>query len=142
MKLSPVVHRYFEAWIHRNTWDSYHSQDNEKFYRFIKAIARYSRRVPSPADIYTLIVERWKGQRDSAKLDETAERFADLYQTLMDYEKTGGFPDPLIERTDIVKYHLELSVHSRDNRQHVNMTMTDVWGKDWRTKLDKAMREY
>jgi hypothetical protein len=64
----------------------------------------------------------------------------ELYQTLLDYEKTKDFPNPLIERTDIVKYYLKLSMRQRDSQQF-NSTMTRVWGKDWRTKLHKEMKE-
>ncbi len=137
--LAPVIGRYFEAWICLDTWDSYHPLDERRFYRFVKAVARYTRRVLSPADIHALIVERRDGQQDRAELNKTAKQFAERYQTLLDYEKTGGFPDALIERTDIVKYYVQLSISSRENKQHINRMMTEVWGKDWRVDLDKEM---
>src|SRR2546425_2472383 len=110
MKLSQIVGRYFEAWIGLDTWDSHHPLDKQRFYLFVKAVARYTRRFPSQADIHALIVARWSGQRSRSELNETANYFAELYQTLLGYEMTPGFPDALIERTDIVRYHLELSV--------------------------------
>jgi len=139
MALSRVVGRYFEAWISHDTWDSHHALDNERFYRFVKAIARYNRRKPPlPREIKACIVRRWRGRRDAAALRKTADHFVELYQTLLAYERTRRFPDPLIERTDIVRYHLDLSVRSRQDSGHVNRAMADVWGQDWQTKLDRA----
>src|SRR5919197_5186345 len=102
MKLSRVVSRYFDVWICRDSWDSHHPLDDERFYRFVKAVARYSRRrAPSPADVHALIIKKWSGQGvDHVELEKIATEFAELYQTLLNYEKTSGFPDPLIERTD------------------------------------------
>jgi hypothetical protein len=112
----------------------------KRFYRFVKAVARYSRKAPLQADVHALIVDRWSDQvADSIELDEIARKFAGLYETLLDYERTKGFPDPLIERTNIVKFYLELSIRGRGNDQHINRTMIEAWGKDWRTKLDKEI---
>lgn len=139
MPFPRIAGRYFEAWIANDTWDSYHSLDNERFYRFVKAVARYNRRKPPlPREVSAGIVQRWRGRRVAAELRKTADHFVDLYQTLLAYEATRRFPDPLIERTDIVKYHLELSVRSRNNLGQVERTMADVWGRDWRVKFDRA----
>jgi hypothetical protein len=137
MKLSQVVGRYFDAWINRGSWSSRHPLDTKRFYRFVKAVARYNRRkVPSPDDIYALIVERWRDQvKDSDELDRIASEFAGLYQTLLNYEKTRHFPDPVIERTDIVKYHLTLSVREQEDYQRINKRMIEDWGEDWKDKL-------
>ena len=136
MKLSPVVGRYFDAWICQDSWDSGHPTDTERFYRFVKAVARYSRsRAPSQADIHALIVQRWRGQGvDRVELDTRANEFAELYRTLLNYEKTRDFPDPLIERTNILEYHLRVSAQCQGNDQCINRMMTEVWGKDWHTK--------
>ena len=133
MKLSPVVGNYLEARICRESWDSHHPLDNERFYRFVKAVARYSRRTPSSGDIHSLIVSRWGPSARRA-----AARFVELYETLLAYEKTRGFPDALIERTDIVRYHLELSIRGSRNARSIDRAMTDAWGDDWQTKLDMA----
>ena len=139
MALSQVVGRYFDAWISNDTWDSYHPLDDERFYRFVKAVARYNRRKPPlPQDINACIVGRWQGQRTPAALRQAADHFVDTYQTLLAYEQTRRFPDPLIERTDIVRYHLELSVRSGHDNGHVNRMVADAWGPDWQTTLDRA----
>jgi hypothetical protein len=131
MKLSRVVARYFDAWICQDSWDSFHPLDTARFYRFVKAVVRYSRRVASEAEVHALIVERWSEQVESQELDERAKEFAELYATLLAYEKTKGFPDPLIERTDIAQFYVAL----RGDKHYRNRRMTEVWGKDWHTKL-------
>ena len=114
--------------------------DNQRFYRFVKAVARYSRRRPPlPRDIKACILKRWRGRRAAAALNKTADQFVDLYQTLLEYERTRGFPDALIERTNIVRYHLALTSTARPNPQHVERMMTDVWGTGWRARLDRAL---
>lgn len=139
MALSRLVGRYFDVWICNDTWDSHHALDNKRFYRFVKAVARYNpRKLPLPRDIKARIVQRWRGRRAATALNKTADHFVDLYQALLAYEKTRRFPDPLIERTDIVPYHLELCVRSRHDNNHVKRTMADVWGEDWQAKLDRA----
>lgn len=141
MKLSPVVGRYFDAWIRQDTWDSGHRLDRERFYRFVKAVARYSRRPPALHDIRLLIVTRWKQRRQNKWLNREAEQYAALYEELLEYERTRGFPDPLIERTSTVRFFYALQDSSRRAHkgkvdvQHVDKVMTDVWGKDWREKL-------
>jgi hypothetical protein len=75
---------------------------------------------------------------NTVELDKRATEFAELYQTLLDYEKTKGFPDPLIECTDIVKYSLKL----RGDQQYINRMMTEVWGKDWQDQLTEEMRRF
>ena len=145
MKLSPVVERYFDAWIRRRTWDSGHALDTANFYRFVKAVARYSRKPPSAADIYALILDRrgWKGPESGTiaetvqeLLAERAKELLDLYQTLLDYEKTKGFPDPLIERTDIVKFYVKL----RGTKDERDSRMREVWGSEWRKQYDEEMK--
>src|SRR2546425_9448987 len=130
MALSRVVGRYFAVWICNDTWGSHHALDNERFYRFVKAVARYNpRKPPLPREIKARIVRCWRGGRAATALSKTADHFVELYQTLLAYEKTRRFPDPLIERTDIVRYHLELCVRSRLDDNHVKRMMADVWGQ-------------
>ncbi len=138
MKLSPVIARYFDSWICHDTWDSHHLFDRERFYRFVKAVARYSRRAPLPGDVQALIVDRWRHRRVRTALHRATERYGALYQTLLEYERTRGFPDALIERTNIVRYYLRLAPRS-PNAQHFDRTMTNVWGKDWQKKLEAKL---
>lgn len=126
------------SWISRDTWDTHHPLDSARFYRFVKAVARYSRRAPSSGTIHNAIMSRWKEQRDNAALRETADHYTELYRTLLEYERTKGFPDPLIECRDIVQYHLSLTARGASNGQY-RKTMAMEWGPDWRKKLDQAL---
>jgi hypothetical protein len=135
---SPVIGRYFDHWICQDTWDSYHPLDTARFYRFVKAVARYSRRAPSSAFLHADIINRWKGRRDHAQLEREADHFSEQYDTLLAYERTKGIPDALIEHSDIVKYHLRLS---RQSAAACNRIMTQAWGQDWKKKLQRALME-
>ena len=139
IKISKVVGRYFDAWITLDTWDSFHPLDMQRFYRFVKAVVRYSRNPPSPSDVRALITARWHDQRPVDALDQAADRYAAIYETLISYEKTGGFPDALTERTSIVKFHGQLSSQENSSAQHIETTMSHVWGKDWQKKLAAAL---
>jgi len=138
MKLSPVVGRYFDAWIKLQTWDSGHQLDQQRFYRFVKAIVRYSRRRPSSIEVESLIEARWEGRRDSESLEETARHFASIYTAILDYENTNGFPNPLIERTNIVQCQIWLASENVSEQQLDN-SMSHLWGEDWRIQLQRAI---
>ncbi len=138
-RLSQIIARYFDAWICQDTWDSRHPLDDQRFYRFVKAVARYSRRQPRPSDIKNLIVQKRSAGHASSDLRKVADEFVELYETLLKYEKTRGFPDALIERADIVRFYLRLTRGPDPNTQHVFESMKDAWGDEWRTKLDREI---
>lgn len=149
MKLSTVVSRYFDAWIVNDTWDTGSQFDMKRFYRFVKAVARYSRNAPLPGDIQELIIQRGGKKRDSTALQKAADEYSSLYQTLMEYELTTDFPNALIERTNILRFYQRLIRESEVMRQgkrkqekpsedQVDRAMTHVWGKTWRTLLDQV----
>ena len=143
MKLSPVVFRYFDAWIRHDTWDSLHTLDDERFYRFVKAVLRYSRRRLSPGDLEEIIVDRWKKRRVSSALDRAAERYRKLYRTLVAYETTTGFPDALIEQTNILKCYNQLRRRQKGKQStdYIQRKMAEDWGNDWETKLKHAINK-
>lgn len=148
-KLSTVVSRYFDAWILNDTWDSGNRFDRERFYRFVKAVARYNRKkAPLSGDIQKLILLRCGKRRVSTALQEAADEYSSLYQTLMEYERTTEFPNAMIERTNILRFYQRLIRESVVIRQgtrkqekpsddQINRAMTYVWGKNWRTQLNK-----
>ena len=137
MKLSPVVGRYFDAWLRLDTWDSYHPLDKERFYLFVKAVARYSRRVPSAGDIKELIVEKWKDRRTISVLNKATCYFMSLYQEFLAYEKTRGFPNPSIERTNIVRFYYR--IRQGKTNKDIDMRMSEDWGSNWQRKLDEKL---
>src|SRR5262245_18718430 len=123
LKLSPVVARYFDIWIRQETWDSGHWSDRERFYQFVKAVKRYSRRSVSRYQIQTLIIVRCKHRRDRAVLEIKAEKYGEIYQTLLEYERTSGFPDALIDRKNILAFYNRLRRSGRQNDQHIDRMM-------------------
>jgi hypothetical protein len=129
--LPPVIARYFDAWIRIDTWDSQHWSDLKRFYLFVKAVVRYGRPGPSAGDLQELIIDRWRTRR------KAAERYTALYMTLRQYEKSRGFPDPLIELRDIFKCYNRLKSRSR-NADYIERRMTKDWGNNWRTLYNEA----
>jgi hypothetical protein len=73
--MSKVVGRYFEAWIALDSWDSFHPLDLQRFYRFVKVVARYSRKPPPPAYLRDLTKARWKEQRSVDALDHAIDHY-------------------------------------------------------------------
>lgn len=140
MKLSRVVNRYFEAWISQNTWNSSHWLDNERFYRFVKAIIRYSRRKPTENDIRYKIMEIYKGKLDEEFLYEEAERFTYKYSIILAYERTKDFPNPIIEKNNIFSYYFHLRPHYHNNTKELERIMAEVWGKEWKKKLEEKKK--
>jgi hypothetical protein len=91
-------------------------------------------RWPLPDAIRALIVQRWRGRRTNAALNNAANEYAALYHTLLEYEKTRGFPDPLIAHTNIVSYFWRLRAKNPTDTL-TNRKMINAWGKDWQSKL-------
>ena len=147
MKLSPVVSRYFDVWIINDTWDSGHRLDRERFYRFVKAVVRYSRKIPSPGDIQELIEQQWQKTRSPKALQAAADEFSSLYQTLIEYERINDFPNAMIERKNIRSFYHRLireyeiiqkgkRIPEKPSKHHIDDVMTRVWGKSWRSQLN------
>ena len=68
-------------------------------------------------------------------LEIKAEKYGEIYQTLLEYERTSGFPDALIDRKNILAFYNRLRISGRQNDQHIDRMMTAAWGKDWQRKL-------
>ena len=45
---TPSIDKYFAAWILRDTWDSGHPLDMQRFYRFVRAIDHFSKAIRRP----------------------------------------------------------------------------------------------
>lgn len=148
-KLPLVVSRYFDAWIANDTWDSGNRHDMERFYRFCKAVVRYSRKnTPLPGDIEELIIQRWGEKRVRTTLQAAADEYSSLYQTLMEYEKTKEFPNAMIECKSIVRFYQRLIRENevirqgqrrqeKPSKELIDRAMTAIWGETWRAQLNK-----
>ena len=148
MTLSPVVSRYFDNWIDNDTWDSGHWLDRARFYRFVKAVTRYSRKTPHPGSLQELIIQRWRKRRTNKALAAAADDFASLYQTLIEYEGTDDFPNAMIEHNNILSYYHRLiresevirkgkRIQEKPSKHQIDSVMTRVWGESWRDQLNK-----
>ncbi len=42
---TPMIDKYFANWILKETWDTLHGSDVDRFYLFVKALSFYSKPV-------------------------------------------------------------------------------------------------
>jgi hypothetical protein len=59
-----------------------------------------------------------------------------LYEMLVAYERTRGFPNPVVSRTNILTFYQGLTGSAAFKAR----MMRRDWGDDWREKLDRASR--
>jgi hypothetical protein len=142
---SKTVDRYFLAWIGPDTWDSFHPLDMERFYKFVKAIKRYSRSNYGPK-ILENIVKAARNEHPDLNDDyvkEIAQDFSSISHQILDYESTP-FPDPLIEMRNPYAVSLRLfSIQVSDKKGNLRPFYTEEkiekilaknFGPDWRER--------
>lgn len=95
-RLPPSLEAPFSRWISCDTWWKGHPSDEERFYRFVWAVARYSRRPPSEAALRELITSEWGGRSEPEFLREQALRFSQLYATFLEFAKVRRKPEPFL----------------------------------------------
>ncbi len=88
-ELSPTVAKYFMKWILTSTWYTEHTCDMDRFYKFVKAVKRWSKKRPSGELVRQLIVEHGGPLED---LEKMADHFKSLYVEILEYEDTP-FPE-------------------------------------------------
>jgi hypothetical protein len=84
---SPVVRRMFQQWIKSETWYTGYACDQDRFYRFVWAVVRYSRRRPEGRELESLMIQKWKGRLAQDVLEQQARGYASLYTRLIDFAK-------------------------------------------------------
>lgn len=95
---SPLVDKYLRHWIEEPTWDSMHPKDMERFYMFLKALQRYSKRnwfselkgtlIGVTKDYYPLLEED--------QLAKTIDLFLEKARVALNYTK-APFPNHVVE---------------------------------------------
>ncbi|MBI4307929.1 MAG: hypothetical protein HY684_03905 [Chloroflexi bacterium] len=102
MYFSPLIDRYFNGWIGLFTWDSKHPYDMARFYKFLKALGRYSRKRGWLGRLHRKIVIA-AADYHSSLAKEHIRQMADFFvreaETIFFYESTP-FPDALVESKD------------------------------------------
>jgi hypothetical protein len=82
-----MVEKSFLAWISCDTWYKCHPSDDERFYRFVWAVAQFSRRPPSEITIRNLIISEWAGKLENDFLQNQAMHYSGLYATMLEFAK-------------------------------------------------------
>ena len=146
MYFSKIVDRYFLQWIALPTWDSMHSMDMERFYQFMKAMKRYSRKhwttrfhqsiVKAAAELHPRSSEKY--------IHKMADFFLQTAGTIFEYE-SASFPDPLVEMRNPYEVDLYLRTlriyDSEGNAQYmytgeeIERILEDNFGSDWRKRV-------
>lgn len=84
-KFSRVIDWYFHQWIDKESWNSQHPTDMERFYTFVKAVCLYAKKgkLPPPPTLRRLIMEH--GHLFEGSLEGAAEYFTGQYTQLLDF---------------------------------------------------------
>ena len=140
---SPVVDRYFLQWIVLPTWDSMHPMDMQRFYQFLKALKRYSRKDWSAYFIQNIVnaAKHFHPNRDADCIRKAAVRFLEIAEDIFAYE-SAPFPDPLVEMRNpyqVALYLRSLRVYDEHGREQdmysqeeIEKILEENFGPDWR----------
>jgi hypothetical protein len=142
---SKIVDRYFTQWIRMFTWDTMHPADMGRFYQFLKALNRYSRKGWDRSFRENIIKAAKDHHPDVGEdhLREMADFFTGKAAKCFAYE-SALFPDPLVERTN--PYHISLHLralqriddkgiaHPMYKSEQIEEIVTKEFGKNWRSQ--------
>ena len=81
-----MIEQAFEAWIGQDTWAEGSLRDERRFFDFVKAYCRFSRKSYSPDYLREAIMERWEHTFDANELKQKSKKYADLFSLLAKYE--------------------------------------------------------
>jgi hypothetical protein len=127
---SKVVDRYFRQWIALPTWDSMHPMDLGRFYQFLKAIKRYSRKHWATR-FHQSVVEaatEFHPRLDKEHVHRMADFFLETARTIFEYE-SAPFPDPLVEMRnphEVSLYLRTLRVYDNDGNVQYRYTSEEI----------------
>ena len=93
-----MIEKKFLCWIACETWYKSHPSDDERFYRFVWAVATFSRRPPTENTIRDLIISKWAGRLDEPFLHTQALHYSGLYATLLEFAKVRAKPQVFLAR--------------------------------------------
>jgi len=140
---STIVDRYLNHWIALPTWGSKHPLDMQRFYQFLRALKRYSRK-DWTLDFRERIFRAAKDNHpefDESYLVETIDYFVRQEEIICDYH-SAPFPAPLVEMSNpyLVASYLSLLLvvddegneRSMYTSEEIEEILAKNFGKDWR----------
>jgi hypothetical protein len=115
---SPLVDKYLLAWIGPSTWTSFHQADLGRFYKFIKALSRYSRKSITQTLSSTVVssAQDVHPEMSPREIQNVAQEYCEIAQHLLQFMQ-APFPDPLIEMrnpNDVFLHLRSLRVYHHD----------------------------
>jgi hypothetical protein len=137
--LSPVVERYLQAWIGVESWHTNHGHDLSRFYRFVRAVMRYSKAPITGGDLRAILLKRFSSEFNREYLAKVVDRYCSLFEDLYAFSKDKSpFPDVVIEKLNISRYYHTIVFRSNDDESYIETKMSHDWGDDWKEKLKRA----
>jgi hypothetical protein len=138
MAFSPVIQRYFQEWIGKDTWYAAHPLDRKPFYTFAHAAKRYGRGITSDR-LKQEIIQAVGPDMEADQLEQHAQKFADLFGELMDFSQAPT-KDFVVEKTNIHAYHMQLQMDMNHDKSKIAQKMKADWGDDWEKQLKQLKK--
>lgn len=85
MKLSQRCQEEYERWIGNENWHTGHPLDKKRFYNFVDAFLRYSRKEMGGDDLKRDIISRYEAKLDSKSLEDDAEHYTVLFCEIVEF---------------------------------------------------------
>jgi hypothetical protein len=107
--MSPLIGKYYQAWVEGPTLFE-HWSDCDRFYRFVKACARYGRKVRNGGWLREHLEQDLALKyTDRSCIERLIQNAATLFDSIMDYERVD-FPLVVLEMRE--PYAVKLELHS------------------------------
>ncbi|MCQ3932537.1 MAG: hypothetical protein DPW16_18970 [Chloroflexi bacterium] len=145
---SPMVDKYLSHWICQPTWDSMHPKDMERFYIFLKALQRYSKR-DWFSELNATLLRAAKDFHPSVEEDLLAKTigiFLEKAEVVLNYAK-AEFPNPVVEMRNPFEVRGLLTTRKyldRDGNEQTMLSDDEIeeiliknFGKNWRDTYRK-----
>jgi len=139
MKMHHLVEKYYSNWLGSTTLLG-HPDDRERFYRFVKAYCRYTRK-PRNGQWLRYFLERDMLNRypDKEYTENKIIEIVSLFDYLIDFFKVD-FPKPILEMHDPYKVMSEMQRKERGDgskffsEEEIKATIERNFGKDWKKR--------
>ena len=139
-KMSKLIEKYYKTWVNGPALLG-DINDNERFYRFIKACIHYSKRNINEVWLRHFLERDVKGEPGNKYSDKKIQEITILFQRILDFHATT-FPDHVLEMTN--PYLVSLQLHRLRGidkpylpEEEIEKRITDNFGANWRDDYKK-----
>lgn len=135
-RMSPLIEKYYKAWIDGPTLFN-HPNDEERFYRFVKACVRYGRKRRNGQWLRHFLEEDLRDKYDAEYTEQQIQNAVSLFDHLVDYENVS-FPDHVLEMRDPYEVEAQLERIQKNggfpalSEEAVNRILEKNFGSQWK----------